>query len=258
MDNLYIEQNISWNGSELLEKIAVITDIHGNSPALMAVLQDITSKSVDHIYCLGDVVGIGPDSNEVLELLLSRTDVSFVVGNHDVAVMAAFYGHDAPKGHQNERHHHQWLADRINPEYIEAMSNWPKQLIVNHFNKELLFTHYHLNQDGWFLSIEKSPSTENLDQLYIESKYKMVCFGHHHMIHHFVSSERTYFNPGALGCYDKPRARYGIVSLTENAISEKLIEVPYDNKEFLQSYIQLQVPEREFILKIFHGGQLTF
>ena len=108
------------------------------------------------------------------------------------------------------------------------------------------------------MSIEKNPTMENLDQLYKETKYRLVCFGHRHMVHHFVSSERSYFNPGALGCYDKPRARYGIVSLTEKAISEELIEVPYDNKEFLQSYIQLQVPEREFILKIFHGGQLTY
>ncbi|AZN39920.1 metallophosphoesterase family protein [Paenibacillus albus] len=237
-------------------KFAVITDIHGNSPALTAVLRDITSRGLDRIYCLGDVVGIGPDSNEVLELLLSRSDVSFVVGNHDVAVMAAYNGEDAPIGHENEQHHHQWLADRINPVYIEAMSEWPKQLIVNYFNKELLFTHYHLNQ-GWFLSIEKNPTTENLDQLYKETKYKLVCFGHHHRVHHFVSSQRAYFNPGALGCYDKPCARYGVITLTENTISEELIEVPYNNKEFLQSYHQLQVPEREFILKIFHGGQLA-
>ena len=46
---------------------------------------------------------------------------------------------------------------------------------------------------------------ENLDQLYKETKYRLVCFGHRHMVHHFVSSERSYFNPGALGCYDKPR-----------------------------------------------------
>ncbi|MFH5186348.1 metallophosphoesterase family protein [Paenibacillus sp. TAB 01] len=239
-----------------MEKIAIITDIHGNSPALMAVLQDITFKNVDHIYCLGDVVGIGPDSNQVLDLLLSRTDVSFVVGNHDIAVMAAFHGEEAPEGHQNIRYHHQWLAERINPVYIEAMGKWPKQLINDHFNKQLLFTHYHLNPDGWFLSIEKNPTAENLDQLYKDTKLKLVCFGHHHIVHHFVSCKRDYFNPGALGCYDKPLARYGIVTLTENAISEELIEVPYDNKEFLQSYHRLQVPEREFILKIFHGGQL--
>ncbi|MDQ0888839.1 putative phosphoesterase [Paenibacillus sp. V4I9] len=240
-----------------MKKIAVITDIHGNSPALAAVLNDISSRGLDHIYCLGDVVGIGPDSNEVLEILLSRTDISFVVGNHDVAVMAAFNGVEAPKGHQNERHHHEWLAERINPVYIDEMSKWSKQLFINHFDKQLLFTHYHLNQDGWFLSIEKNPTIENLNHIYKESENKLVCFGHHHLVHHFISSDRAYFNPGALGCYDKPRARYGIVTLTENAISEELIEVPYENKEFLQSYHRLQVPERDFILKIFHGGQLT-
>jgi len=45
--------------------------------------------------------------------------------------------------------------------------------------------------------------------------------------------------------------------ITENAIKEEIIEVPYNNKEFLQSYHRLMVPEREFILKVFHGGQLT-
>ena len=84
-----------------------------------------------------------------------------------------------------------------------------------------------------------------------------MCFGHHHVVHHFISSDRTYFNPGALGCYGKPRARYGIVTLTVNATIEELIEVPYDNKEFLQSHHRLKVPERDFILKIFHGGQLA-
>lgn len=241
-----------------MKKIAVITDIHGNSPALNAVLRDISSRGVDDIYCLGDVVGIGPDSNQVLELLLSRNDVYFVVGNHDLAVLAAFNGEEAPRGHHNERKHHQWLADRINPAYMNTMSSWPKQLIINYFNNQLLFTHYHLDQNNnWFLPIEKNPTTENLDQVYKKTKYQLVCFGHHHIVHHFVSSARVYFNPGSLGCYDKPLARYGIVTLTENAMSEELIEVPYENKEFLQSYDRLQVPEREFILKIFHGGQLA-
>jgi len=238
-------------------KIAVITDIHGNSPALTAVLRDISSRGLNHIYCLGDVVGIGPDSNEVLELLLSRIDVSFVVGNHDAAVMAAFHGEKAPTGHNNERHHHEWLANRITPVYVEEMSKWPKQLTIHRFGHQLLFTHYHLNQDGWFRAIEKNPTTEHLDQLYEGTAYKLVCFGHHHISHHFFSSKRTYFNPGALGCYDKPLARYGLITLTENAIKEAIIEVPYDNKEFLQSYHRLMVPEREFILKVFHGGQLT-
>lgn len=67
-----------------MKSFAIVTDIHGNSPALKAVLNDISIKNLEHIYCLGDVVGIGPDSNQVLDLLTARNDVSFVVGNHDL------------------------------------------------------------------------------------------------------------------------------------------------------------------------------
>nr|WP_084065446.1 metallophosphoesterase family protein [Paenibacillus stellifer] len=55
-----------------MKTFAVITDIHGNSPALRAVLEDISNKEIDHIFCLGDMVGIGPDSNQVLEMLTEQ------------------------------------------------------------------------------------------------------------------------------------------------------------------------------------------
>ena len=48
------------------EKIAVISDIHGNFQALSAVLEDIEKQRVDRIICLGDVVSKGPDSDLTL------------------------------------------------------------------------------------------------------------------------------------------------------------------------------------------------
>lgn len=59
----------------MIMKYAIITDIHGNSSALKAVLDDIANKNIDHIICLGDMVGIGPDSNEVLEIITSRKNI---------------------------------------------------------------------------------------------------------------------------------------------------------------------------------------
>ena len=48
-------------------KFAVITDIHGNMDALSAVFKDIDRRGdIDHIYNLGDVIGIGHNTNEVL------------------------------------------------------------------------------------------------------------------------------------------------------------------------------------------------
>lgn len=47
-------------------RIAIISDIHGNLPALRAVLNDIESRAIDQIVCLGDLVDFAPWSNEVI------------------------------------------------------------------------------------------------------------------------------------------------------------------------------------------------
>ena len=65
--------------------IAVLSDIHGNLPALQAVLADMEGKQVDHVFCLGDLVGYGPWPNEVIDLLRQR-DITCIQGNYDESV----------------------------------------------------------------------------------------------------------------------------------------------------------------------------
>ena len=55
-----------------MERVAVITDIHANLPALEAVLEAIESTDVDAVYCGGDLVGYGPHPNEVCALIEDR------------------------------------------------------------------------------------------------------------------------------------------------------------------------------------------
>lgn len=239
-----------------MKSYAIITDIHGNSPALKAVLEDIDSKEIEQIFCLGDMIGIGPDSNTVMELLLERNNISFVIGNHEIAVIAAFEGKSPPKGHEDERVHHKWLADRIEGRYIHFLKTLPKQMVYEDSGRKFYLAHYHLDSMGDYLPIEKNPTSEKLDELYSNLDYDIVCFGHHHIVHQFKSDKINYFNPGSLGCYHKPIARYGIVRINNNSIEEEVIEVPYNNVSFLKSYEDLKVPDREFILKIFHGAQI--
>ncbi|WP_432664353.1 metallophosphoesterase family protein [Wukongibacter baidiensis] len=65
-----------------MEKVAIISDIHGNIPALEAVLKDIKDRSCDKIICLGDIVGKGPNSSEALDICKEECDV-IVLGNWD-------------------------------------------------------------------------------------------------------------------------------------------------------------------------------
>ena len=66
-------------------RIAIISDIHGNLPALEAVLADVAKQRPDRLYCLGDLVGYGASPNEVTERI--RTDgIPTVMGNYDDGV----------------------------------------------------------------------------------------------------------------------------------------------------------------------------
>ena len=66
---------------------AVISDIHSNLEALTAVLADVEKRGIETIYCLGDVIGYGPNPKECLDLIMEKTKWC-VLGNHDYA---AFY-----------------------------------------------------------------------------------------------------------------------------------------------------------------------
>lgn len=62
-------------------KRAIVSDIHGNLEALSAVLKDIAAQGVSEIYCLGDIVGYGPNPCECIDLVMQFSGV--VLGNHD-------------------------------------------------------------------------------------------------------------------------------------------------------------------------------
>jgi len=69
-------------------KVAVISDIHGNLEAFTEVLADIDRAGVDSIICLGDIIGYGPDPEEVVRLLRARS-IPSVMGNHELALARA-------------------------------------------------------------------------------------------------------------------------------------------------------------------------
>lgn len=69
-----------------MEPIAIISDIHANLEALSAVMDDIAARGVNRIYCLGDIIGYGPQPRECLDIIMQRCSAA-LMGNHDFAVM---------------------------------------------------------------------------------------------------------------------------------------------------------------------------
>ena len=246
-------------------KIGIITDIHGNHSALQAVFNGLDKRrDIEHIYCLGDMIGIGPDTNEVLSTLFERNDVSMITGNHDEAILALLKGEEHPLSHSHAKDHHQWIADKMDKQFISKLEHLPRSIHLNVEGKSILFIHYHIEQKKLYEHISKDPfsrivepSLDNLAFLFKGHKENFIGFGHHHPLHFFESDNTIFLNPGSLGCNSKPVAPYSIVEINEDKIEVSLEEVPYDNKKFLESYELLQVPDRDFLLKVFHGNQLN-
>jgi diadenosine tetraphosphatase ApaH/serine/threonine PP2A family protein phosphatase len=69
-------------------RVAVISDVHSNLPALESVLGAVEEAGVDQVWCLGDLVGYGADPDACTALIRDRCEVC-LVGNHDLAVLDA-------------------------------------------------------------------------------------------------------------------------------------------------------------------------
>lgn len=67
-------------------KRALISDIHGNLEALNAVLEHIRAHNIDEIYCLGDIIGYGPNPVECIDVVMDNCTRT-ILGNHDQAVI---------------------------------------------------------------------------------------------------------------------------------------------------------------------------
>jgi predicted phosphodiesterase len=77
----------------LAKRVAVISDVHGNRHALDAVLAAIADEKPDELWCLGDLVGYGPQPNECCRTVAAHADVC-LAGNHDLVVLGSLSIHD--------------------------------------------------------------------------------------------------------------------------------------------------------------------
>lgn len=105
-------------------KIALLTDAHGNLPALDAALLAVEQEGCDAIYHGGDAVGIGPYPAGCVERLLSA-GARCVLGNHE-AYLLDLLPHDEASGMGvDEVAHHAWVQAAQGPALRRAVAAWP-------------------------------------------------------------------------------------------------------------------------------------
>ena len=99
-----------------MDSIALISDLHGNLPALEAVLRDIKRRNISRIFCLGDLVGKGPHAEKVVDICQDVCEVT-IKGNWDDFIVR-----------DTEKPTLRWHQQRLGPERLAYLRQLPQTI----------------------------------------------------------------------------------------------------------------------------------
>ena len=225
-------------------KIVVFTDTHANLPALKALAREIRREGYDAAFHTGDAVGLGPWPAETIELLGEIPRLSLLTGNHDAWMCGGL-----PGGAERWlEEHYAWLSGQVSRIHITAAAAWPYLTEHEFEGVRTAFVHYALSSCGRQVSLPISDHIPgDLDALLGKHSSLLVFHGHRHKASDLKGKVR-YVNPGSLGCWHKPAARYAIVRFHKGKASIQPRAVPYDEAELLEGFAARKVPDYRRIL----------
>lgn len=232
-------------------RILVLSDIHANITALDTVLDD--AGQVDATWCLGDVVGYGPDPNECIERLRGLPNLTCLVGNHDAAALDRI---DLDAFNREARHSVRWTQGVLSTQNRDFLAQLPERMLV----EGITLAHGSPRSPVWEYLLDIKTVSENM--AYFETE---LCFiGHTHIPLYyredFTSGEifgdiimdgetpeisgRMFLNPGSVGQprdHDS-RAAYAIFNTeTHEWMSNR---VRYDIASVQDRMRQVDLPTR--------------
>ena len=243
-------------------RCAILADIHSNLIAFRAVLDDIDEKGgVEEIWCLGDVVGYGPDPRECLALLRQHNHCC-VAGNHDWAAVSKI---DISDFNPHAAEACRWTSSQLLDEDIIYLSNLPLMLEKNEFT----LVHGSPREPIWEYILSTRSAVENFS--HFTTRYCLV--GHSHIPLAFSYSDETrvcqpcdipaifslkgdtrrfIINPGGIGQPrdNDPRASYAILDVEKEVIRH--YRVAYDISATQNRMMELGLPSR-LITRLSYG-----
>ena len=159
----------------------IISDIHANFAAFEAVLQDVKRRGVsyDIVWCLGDIVGYGPDPNDCIDMLRTLPHVC-LAGNHDWAVLGNL---DLETFHENAAYVVEWTRSVLTPHNLQYLRARPEELQQGDY----YLVHASPREPIWEYITDVNVAEENFG--YLPTPYCLV--GHTHVPVVFVKDGRS-------------------------------------------------------------------
>jgi len=179
-------------------RVAALYDIHGNLPALEAVLEEVRDAGVDRVVVGGDVLP-GPMPRETISCLLGLDiPVEFIQGNGDREVLARRRGTETGAVPEQFREVMRWNAQQLDPGYEQVIASWPQTLRVQIRGLgEILFCHATPRSDTEVFT--RLTSEDLLLPLFAGLNVPVVVCGHTHMQFDLTLGSVRVVNAGSVG-----------------------------------------------------------
>ena len=229
-------------------KIAVISDIHGNMEAIEAVMDDISKKSCNKIFILGDYAMAGPEPSDAVEYFMKRKDnpvFKMIQGNTDL--MIATYTDELYEGLKEKA---PIMAEALkndveilNPVEKDFLKNLPIQLEVVEGGVKFLLVHGSPRKNNE--DILPDTSLQEVERMLLNVKADVILCGHTHIPCGFQTSTRqTVVNVGSIGrpFTPEPKACYLIITVENGQCVFEHQFVEYDKERASR-----KMKKREFI-----------
>jgi predicted phosphodiesterase len=187
-----------------MRRTALFSDVHGNLPALDAVLADIRSAGIKETYCLGDLIGYGPDPVGVIDRIRAL-DVPTIQGNYDEGVgnrrgeCGCYYATDQAK--RDGAASYAFTSRAIDDEHAAWLSALPPALRFEYRGVKVLLAHGSPRKVNEYLLPDRAD--EQLARLAAAADADVVCVGHVHIPYHRALAGTTgtvhYVSSGSVG-----------------------------------------------------------
>jgi predicted phosphodiesterase len=220
----------------LAGSFAVFSDVHGNLPALEAVLGDIEARGLAEVLCLGDLVGYGPSPNEVA-LLLRERGIPCLMGNYDQGIgfqkgeCGCVYKTDEQRAEGAASL--EWTESAVTAEVKAYLRTFEDRFLLDSPAGELLAVHGSPRRINEYL-FEDGPASA-VERMAREYLYRAILFGHTHIPYARSVGDTVFVNVGSAG---RPkdgdwRACYAVIdpqalARGEDAQSVEFVRVAYD------------------------------
>jgi len=235
--------------------IAILSDIHGNLPALEAVLNDLRGHQLDAIYCLGDLVGYGAAPNEVVERIRAER-IPTIMGNYDDGV--GFDRDDCGCAYRSEDEQARgqrsllWTRARTTDDHKAFLRSFPSEIRFDAAGQRILLVHGSPRKMNEYLFEDRPLSS--FERLAASSNADIIIFGHTHRPYTKVAGNVLFVNAGSVGKPKDGDWRACYVLLSPGAAQPvEFVRVPYDLERATKAIRETDLPH-EFAADLERGG----